>query len=226
VTDTSPKQFGLIIAYLLPGFIALAGFARLFPLIQRWLLPASISESGIGSPIFAIMAAMTTGLIVSCFRWLLLDQVHHLTGVQRPQWDDTRLDSVLRGFDYLVQNHFRYYEFCGNTLIALLWAYGVNRAIGALSSLGPGTDLGMIVLCLVLFTASRDALAKYYIRTSRILGSAATTGIDGENMFNGNDHGPSGKSSNSGQTEKKPPTEPRTPAEPKPSVVKPGTSQK
>jgi hypothetical protein len=83
------------------------------------------------------------------------------------------LENVLEGFDYLVQNHFRYYEFCSNTLIALLLAYGLNRFAGTLPFLGVGTDLGMLVLLAVLFAASRDALAKYYTRTGRLVGHVA-----------------------------------------------------
>jgi hypothetical protein len=176
MTETSSRQFGLIVAYLLPGFIGLVGFVPLFPVIGQWLVPVSGSGLGIGPPVYAIMAATAVGLVVSCFRWLLLDQLHHRTGVQPPAWNDARLDSVLRGFDYLVQNHFRYYEFCGNTLIALLWSYGVIRFIGTFAFLGIGSDLGMVILCVVLFTASRDALKKYYKRTGQLLGQVAGKG--------------------------------------------------
>src|SRR5690348_7056720 len=106
---TSSRQFGLIVAYVLPGFIALAGLAPLFPAVGRWLRPVSTGDLGLAPPLYAVLGATAVGSILSCFRWLLVDHVHEWTGVRRPTWDDSQLEQVLGGFDYLVQSHFRYY---------------------------------------------------------------------------------------------------------------------
>jgi hypothetical protein len=184
--DTSPRQFGLIVAYLVPGFVGLAGVVPLVPAVGQWLQPIAQGDMGFGPPIYALLGATTVGLIVSCFRWALIDQFHHWTGVKRPAWNDSRLTEVLGGFDYLVQSHYRYYEFAGNMLVAVLWTYGLNRLMRTSPLLGLGTDLGILVITLVLFAASRDALAKYYQRTARLVGHVAEKG--GKGMFNGNDH--------------------------------------
>ena len=176
MTGTSNSQFGLVIAYVLPGFIALAGIAPLLPGVARWLRPVGQGDLGLGPPIYAVLAATAIGLVLSCFRWVLLDHLHEWTGVRRPAWDDSQLDRVLGGFDYLVQSHFRYYEWCGNTLLATLWSYGLDRVLGTFPFLGPATDFGVVVILLVLFVASRNALANYYHRTSRLIGrSSAST---------------------------------------------------
>lgn len=177
MTGTSSRQFGLIIAYVLPGFIALAGIAPLFPAVSYWLtpVPSGQFDLGLGPPLYALLGAMALGQVLSCFRWLVVDQAHHWTGVKRPIWEDSRLDQVLGAFDYLVQSHFRYYEFCGNGLLAVLWAYAVNRALGTLPIFGAPTDAAALVLMLVLFAASRNALSNYYNRTRRLIGSS---GVD------------------------------------------------
>jgi hypothetical protein len=127
------------------------------------------------------------------------------------------LASALGAFDYVVQNHFRYYEFCGNTLVAVLWAYGLNRWMGTLPFLGAGTDLGMLIVSAVLFTASRDALAKYYTRTGRLLGQIAEEKPGDQAMFNGNDHGTAtGRSSSPVRPESKPQEKPVAPGKPHP----------
>lgn len=100
--DKSLSQFGLLVAYVLPGFIALVGIAPLFPIVGRWLQPVTQGDLGLGPPVYAVLGATAAGLILSCFRWLLLDNLHHLLGVQRPILDDRQLAERLGGFDYLV----------------------------------------------------------------------------------------------------------------------------
>jgi hypothetical protein len=55
-------------------------------------------------------------------------------------------------------------------LVALLFAYGLNRSLHTLPALGIGTDLGVAFLSLVLFAASRDALGKFYRKAGKLLG--------------------------------------------------------
>jgi hypothetical protein len=171
--ETPSRQFGLLLAYVLPGFIGLLALMPLSPVIALWLHPVADGEFGLGPPLYAVLAATALGQIISCFRWIILDHIHQWTGIKRPHWDDSQLDKLLAGFDYLVQSHFRYYEFAGNCLIVAIFGYALNRFLGTLPFLGVGTDLGMVILSLVLFAASRDALAKYYSRTGRLVGSIA-----------------------------------------------------
>lgn len=171
--DTSSRQFGLIIAYLLPGFLALAGIAPLFPTVADWLRPANQGNFGIGPTVYALLMAAAAGMVISCVRWLLLDHIHNWTGVRRLPRNDSRLADVLGGYDFLIQIHYKYHEFAGNMLVALLFAYGLNRSLHTLPALGIGTDLGVAFLSLVLFVASRDALAKFYHKAGQLLGPVA-----------------------------------------------------
>lgn len=167
---STTRQFGLLIAYVLPGFIGLAGIAPLFPAMAEWLRPIETSDLGLGPPLYAVLAAIAIGKVLSCFRWMLIDRAHRLMGVQRPDLDDRRLEQVLGGFDYLVQSHYRYYEFSANTFLALLGSYSLNRALGTLPFLGPVSDAAVAIVLIVLFFASRDALKTYYTRSSRLIG--------------------------------------------------------
>src|ERR1044072_6418789 len=150
------NQFGLMVAYLLPGFVGLAGIAPFLPLVAAWLQPSTYAEASLGPPVYAVFAATTIGMIVSCFRWLLIDHIHQWTGLMPPVWDDSRLNQRLVAFDYLVENHYRYYQFTANMLVSVVWAYSINRLMHTSSLLGIGTDLGVLVLCATLFAGSRD----------------------------------------------------------------------
>ncbi len=222
-TDSYSQEIGLLVAYVLPGFILLAGMAPLLPVVGHWLTPVDNGDLGIGPPIYAVLAATALGLIISTFRWILIDHLHEWTGVRRPTWNDSQLHGVLDGFDYLVQSHYRYYEFTANTLLALIGVYGVNRFFDTLPFLGVGTDLGMVVLCLVLFTASRDALVKYFDRSGRLLGRIAEKEFRGDDMFNGNDHSHEGGATKEPKPAKPQPQQP-APQKPQPTTSK--TSQK
>jgi hypothetical protein len=207
--DNFNRHFGLIIAYLLPGFVALAGVAPLAPTVSAWLKPND-GGLGIGPPVYALMAAMAAGMIVSCFRWLLIDQLHSLTGVASPVFNAKALEERPSAFTYLVENHYRYYQFYANTLVAVVWTYGVYRILSISASLRPGTDIAVLILCIVLFAGSRDALSKYRNRCGQLVGSVALSNWTGEEMTNGIDH-------HSGGGKSKPATKANTPATPKPA---------
>jgi hypothetical protein len=218
------RHFGLIIAYLLPGFIGLAGFAPLVPAVAIWLQPVGQGEAGFGPPMYAVMGAGTLGMVLSCYRWVIIDTIHRRTGIVAPQWDDARLDERLEAFDYLVESHYRYYQFYANTIIAVLWAYPVHRFMKTSPLLGMGTDLGVLILCAVLFAGSRDALAKYYIRTSRLVGLVAEK--DSDVMTNGNHHAHEAGAGAETQPVKKPTGKPEAMPKPEQAKAKPTNSAK
>jgi len=184
--DTTNRHFGLLVAYVLPGFIALGGIALLVPAVAEWLQP-SPGQSGweIGPPVYAILAATAAGVTLSCFRWIIVDHVHHWTGVKPPSWNLGALEDRLDAFNYVVEGSYRYYQAHANMLIAIVWTYSLIRWAGTFPLLGPGTDLGVIVLSAGLFAGSRDALAKYYWRSTQLVGFVAEKQYFGENMTNG-----------------------------------------
>jgi hypothetical protein len=166
--DILNRQFGLIIAYLLPGFVALAGIAPLVPTVAGWLhVDQSVS---LGAPVYAILAATAAGMVVSCFRWLLLDPIYALTGVPSPIFNAQALEERPTAFSYLVESHYRYFQFYANTLVSVVWTYSIHRWLGTDPLLNFGTDVGVLVLCAVLFMGSRDALTKYRNRSRQLVG--------------------------------------------------------
>jgi hypothetical protein len=195
--NPSTKQlgFGLLIAFTLPGFIVLAGLAPFSPMVAGWLQPLGGAETSFGAPLYAMLVAITIGMIVSCFRWLLLDEVLlRWTGVQRPVWDDDRLEERLAAFSFLVEAHYRFAQFYGNTLLAVIAAYTPNRLAGTSHLFGICTDAGVLILCTVMLAGSRDAMLKYYNRTIRVIGEISEKG--GIAMTNGNQQDGGGSASN------------------------------
>ena len=180
-------SFGLVVAYLLPGFIVLAGLVPIVPAIGLWLAP-NHGDAGLGPPIYALLSATTIGMILSCFRWIIVDSFLEWTGVPKPVRRFEKLTENLEAHKRLLEVHYQYYQFYANTLVAIVLAYLLNRFMETLPLLGIGTDLGVLILCAGLLAGSRDTLSKYRNKLSRVFGTAAEKDSMGEIMTNGDDH--------------------------------------
>ncbi len=160
-------SFGVVIAYLVPGLVALSAVSEWLPTVESWLGNQSENAS-MGGFLYGTLAALASGLTLSAIRWLTLDQLHHVTGLPAPKWDFSKLQQHFAAFAGAVENHFRYYQFYGNMLLAICLIPLAPTARGIWLSTCAGWMLGS-VLIVVYFLASRDTLSKYYARTAAML---------------------------------------------------------
>ncbi len=216
--DILNRQFGLVIAYLLPGFVVLAGLAPLVPVVAGWL--QADQTASFGAPLYALLAATAAGMVVSCFRWLIVDQIHSFTGLGGPAFNARALEERPAAFTLLIESHYRYYQFYSNTLVAVAGTYSMHRWLGTSPHLRFNTDLGVLVLCAVLFAGSRDALAKYRGRSRQLIGNVYPLPSNGEAMTNGIDH------SEGGSNSQKPPVKPTATGNPTPKATPPAEKPK
>jgi hypothetical protein len=117
------------------------------------------------------MGSLAVGLTLSAIRWLLLDNLHHYTGIEQPNFDFSQLQANLEAFNLAVEHYYRYYQHYGNMLFAILttalccrWNY---------AGWSWQQDAGVLLLESILFLASRDSLRRYYERTQRLLGTTS-----------------------------------------------------
>jgi hypothetical protein len=168
--EVSGKNFGLVIAYLLPGFVLLWTTSDLLVEVQTWFGGASAAGPTVGGFLYVTLASLAAGLTLSAVRWLVLDPLHHLTGVRKPNWDFSQLQAKFTAFEGLVENHYRYYQFYASMLLVMFIATAHPRRVSLVLE-GKGyvhTGIG-VLLILLFFVASRDALSKYYARTGKLL---------------------------------------------------------
>lgn len=72
-------------------------------------------------------------------------------------------------FAGVIENHYRYYQYYANTLVAVICS-AVAYAFSGAGRLSAGLVLlGSLGLAIPLFFGSRDALKKYYDRANAIL---------------------------------------------------------
>ncbi len=170
----SNNSFGLLIAYLIPGFAILWGLSYPSSTIRSWLGASQAGGPTVGGFLYVTLASIAAGLTASTVRWLVLDTVHHWTGVPRPRWDFSRLQQNVAAYDLLVEYKYRYAQFYGNALVSLVLVYFARRMSLGFWSVGVGiVELGFLLLSAVFFAGSRDTYLKYILRGNMLLGRAA-----------------------------------------------------
>src|SRR6516164_6177772 len=95
--EASQSNFGLLIAYVIPGFTALRGL----PLVPA-LVPGLVdngSDITLAGFLYGTVEAITAGLTVSAVRWLVIDTIHHRTGMRPPQWNFAELGKSVAAFE-------------------------------------------------------------------------------------------------------------------------------
>ncbi len=172
VKHSIENDFGLVIAYLVPGALTLWGAGYLFPPIRSWFGATTESGPSVGGFLFVTLGAIGAGLLVSAIRWAVVDKAYHLTGIPEPRWNFSRLPGRLHAFEGLVDNHFRYFQSYANSMVALTFVFLARLVTRGLS--GQGIMLSVVFLAIIalLILASRDALRKYYSRAEMVLRSS------------------------------------------------------
>ncbi|HZZ26689.1 MAG TPA: hypothetical protein VFE46_01675 [Pirellulales bacterium] len=172
MNDVSRANFGLVIAFVIPGFIALWGLGNYEPALGDWLGSASVKSTSVGGFLYVMLAAIAAGLTISTFRWLTIDRLHHMTGVRPPVSDFSRLGERVEAFQVLLDGHYRFYQFYSNGLTALVFTYLSWRMTHAVTRTGDlWLDAGCLAVAIVFFLGSRDTLKKYYQRVEGLLNS-------------------------------------------------------
>lgn len=146
---------GIIAVYLVPGFIGLAGLVPYIPLIGQWITPTGHGV-GLGPLLYTLLSGLTVGMIIDCFSRQIIDRIMEWTGVPKAV-EPTKVE------DYFNEKPCLFYQASTNLLVAIAWAYLVNRILAISAILNVITDVGTIVMCVALLAASRNALLKHRI---------------------------------------------------------------
>jgi hypothetical protein len=114
------------------------------------------------------LASLGAGILMNCLRRLLVDPLHHWTGIARRDWSYAALDEKVAAIEFLIANQFRYYQFYGNMFVSAAIAFAAME-VGS-PSWSWSRIVGFIVLEVVLWFGSRETLSGYYRRLHEVLG--------------------------------------------------------
>ena len=168
VESLTNKNFGLLIAYVLPGFVILCGVSDFSPTVSSWMSGNRSDAPSVAGFLFLTLASVGCGLLASTVRWVVIDTIHHRTGTRPPEWNFRQLSGeATRMFEVLVESHYQYYQFYSNSLIAGVAWFGCYV-------IANGFDNVAVVALFaatepLLFLASRDTLRRYYRRAESLM---------------------------------------------------------
>ena len=126
-------DFGVFIAYLVPGIIALIGLALVIPQL-RAILRTEGGHFGIGGAIIVAILALTIGRVISIGRSALVDATFGVAlpflncssnaqfgaiPALAPDYRQMIQSGRREAFMLAIANEQRPYQFCGNTLLAV-----------------------------------------------------------------------------------------------------------
>jgi len=168
VKTINNDSFGVLIAYVVPGCTALVGIGFLSETVERWLGAVPSTVPTISGFLYGTLASVGLGVLANTVRGLVIDPIHHATGIEKHEWDYAVLQQNLAAVEFIVLNQFRFHQFHGNTMVALAVAYA------AFESSTQGFSLlslvGFLTVEVVLLLGSRRALRLYYCRLQDVLG--------------------------------------------------------
>lgn len=179
--EVSSSNFGLLIAFILPGFTALWGASYISPTLRSWLNGADATGPTVGGFLYVTLASVAAGLTVSTVRWAIIDRIHHWTGLRQPKWDFSRLQENIAAYKVLHEIHYKFYQFNSNALVSLVFLYIARRIhLGLWTAALGWFDVGVLLLVVIFYVGSRDTLRNFYGRANDLLGSEPVAITDQE----------------------------------------------
>jgi hypothetical protein len=120
-------SFGLAIAFVAPGVVALWGISLYVATVREWFGAAANSEATGAGFLFVLVASLAVGLFVSGVRQEVLDGIvfGRFMHLHRPETDESKLTNpdVLGALQFASENLYRYYQFYSNMALAVVVTY-------------------------------------------------------------------------------------------------------
>jgi len=170
------RSFALIIAFVLPGLIALFGIATVNPTVLAWFTGAAAGPTLVGL-FFVLFAALALSLVISALRWYLFEQLAWLPGCPivkaPPRFNQAKRVTCEAQFIDIRHQHYYYYLAHSHTALAIPIA--VMAWMSGHWMTTPKPTAVMVVVLTVLGTvilarAACNAIVRHDERTLSLLG--------------------------------------------------------
>jgi hypothetical protein len=180
--EVTEKNFGLVIAFMLPGFLLLWALTFSYPNVAMWLkTPKEPEAASVGAFLHAALASLAIGLLLSAIRYIVVDKLLERFHRTLPKLDIKKLIQADKAvaFQALVENFYRYYQYYSNTFVAVFlgYAFYLTANYHSLSTKEIIVQTGfVIVVCVLLLAASNDTFVKYRRGSHDLISEQGGTG--------------------------------------------------
>jgi hypothetical protein len=168
----SSLDFGTLIAFVAPGFVAFHGLSYQVPTVKAWIDGAMVKEQSLGIFLFVLLASLSLGLVVSGVRALAIDHLLRWSiwgkfAVDRPSIDWSKIkEEHLPTLVVLRDGYFRHYQFYSNMMVAIV--FWVFAWVNFPSSFPGRRWLFVSVIVVSLLLSARDSLNRYVTHVNKI----------------------------------------------------------
>ena len=175
-SDFKPPSldFGILIAFVAPGFVAFWAASYHIPMATAWMTAASDKEQNVGIFLFVVLTSLSLGLVISGVRALVFDRLLRcgLLGklaIRQLKLDWSKIDEKKLPLLLTIRdNHYRYYQFYSNTLTAfILWV--LARAFANATPLSWPFWALSATASVALLLAARESLDKYVVAVDQLI---------------------------------------------------------
>ena len=171
--DVTSNNFGVLIAYLVPGATALWGLSSFSPSMRAWFASTPADAPTISGFLYLTVASLAVGMTVTAIRWACVDLVHSATGLKAPDLDFSQLPGKVDAYRLLIEIHYVHYQFYSNALTATAIAWICHRISSQPTCHLSWIDPAFLLVEGIFFLTSRDTLRKYLKRTEQLLKPSA-----------------------------------------------------
>jgi hypothetical protein len=169
--DVTSTSFGLVIAYLLPGLMALYALSYFSAPVHSLFTTFLQAQSNVGLFLLVTLAALAVGLQVSIVRALVFQ--HWICKKWRLSPEDfaaLAVEGKLTAFRAAADEHLRYHQFWGGMVVVMPIMFGhwiVDQPAWSADQI----ILGVVFLALEAVTvwAARESYVQYVERSKAIL---------------------------------------------------------
>jgi len=172
--DITEKNFGMLISFSLPGFILLYSLSFSFPELKEWLAGTAAKDSlSVGDFLYSALASLSLGLLLSAIRWFTVDSLlkfeYWVLGQQFPTItiSSLRNKDVYAAFSGVNENHYRYYQYYSNSLVALAIGFLTYRFV-VYKPVPTWLWWGFFAIIGILLVAGRNCFRMYYERAAEV----------------------------------------------------------
>jgi hypothetical protein len=185
VNQISTNNFGIVIAFIIPGIILLLGLAGVVPAIETllWANADSTAPSVVGA-IYLLIVSIGLGVLISGLRYFTIDTLlrwssgRYKIGCKLPAISYANLAGKQAEYTGLIENYYKFYQFYANSLVALIITFVLiatteNKIFDFPSDTSYPYFTDLFISGLLFFSAN-DSFKKYCKNTEELLKAKGT----------------------------------------------------